>query len=109
MLGAHIYYFRRILHDWDQHNAHQILTNTRSAMTVHSRILIAEMVLPIMQAPRAMALQDLNMMSFGGMERTESQWAELIASSDLRLRKIWRGEGGPKHSVIEAVLPEFRE
>lgn len=56
-----------------------------------------------------MALQDLNMMSFGGMERTESQWTELITSAGLRLKKIWKGEGGPRYSVIEAVLPGFRE
>lgn len=107
--GARVYYFHRIFHDWDQHHAQQILANTRSAMVAQSRILIADMVLPNMQAPRVMALQDLHMLSFGGMERTESQWVELIASSGLRLRKIWRGEGGPKRSVVEVVLPEFRE
>lgn len=76
-------------------------------MTAQSRIIIADMVLPNMQAPRDMALQDLNMMSFGGMERTESQWRELITSAGLRLKKIWKGESGAKHSVIEAVLPGF--
>lgn len=105
--GARAYYFRRIFHDWDQCRSREILTNTREAMTAQSRIIIADMVLPNMQAPRDMALQDLNMMSFGGMERTESQWRELITSAGLRLKKIWKGESGAKHSVIEAVLPGF--
>ena len=73
-------------------------------MTAQSRIIIADMVLPNTQAPRDIALQDLNMMSFGGMERTERQWGELIEASGLVIRKIWRANGA-KHGVIEAALP----
>lgn len=107
--GARIYYFRRIFHDWDQEQSKRILDNTRVGMDSRSRIVIADMALPDQGAPRDMALQDLNMMSFGGMERTETQWKQLIASAGLVLKKIWRGEAGAKHSVIEAVLPEYEE
>ena len=72
-------------------------------MTARSRIIIADIVLPNKKAPRDMALQDLNMMSFGGMERTERQWMELIEDSGLSLRKIWRSDGA-KYAVIEAKL-----
>ena len=78
-------------------------------MTRISRIAIAGMVLPDVSAPRDMALQDLQMMSIGGMERSETQWKELIEAAGLVLRKIWKGEDGLKHAVIEAVLPEFEE
>lgn len=108
MSGARAYYFRRIFHDWDQAQSEEILNNTRQAMTAHSRIIIADMVLPNTQAPRDMALQDLNMMSFGGMERTERQWRDLLDASGLILRKIWRADGA-KHRVIEAVLPSAHE
>lgn len=105
--GARIYYFRRIFHDWDQEQSKRILENTRVGMDSRSRVVIADMALPDQGAPRDMALQDLNMMSFGGMERTETQWKQLIESAGLVLRKIWQGEAGAKHSVIEAVLPEY--
>lgn len=107
--GARIYHFRRIFHDWNQEKSKQILQNTRVAMDSRSRVVIADMALPDVGASRDMALQDINMLSFGGMERTESQWAELIESAGLRLRKIWKGAGGAKHSVVEAVLPDFQE
>ena len=78
-------------------------------MNARSRVVIADMALPDVGAPRDMALQDLNMTSFGGMERTESQWHELVSASGLVLQRIWKGKGGPKHAVIEAVLPTFED
>lgn len=108
-VGAHIYYFRRIFHDWDQESSRIILCNTKKAMQPHSRILIADMVLPDTNAPRDMALQDLNMMSFGGMERSQAKWKELIESAGLVLRRIWESSSGAKHAVVEAVLPDFAE
>lgn len=77
-------------------------------MNEYSRVLIADMVLPDMDAPRDMALQDLNMMSFGGMERSRQQWKELVQSAGLVLRHIWISKDGAKHAVIEAVLPNFK-
>lgn len=77
-------------------------------MNEYSRVLIADMVLPDMNAPRDMALQDLNMMSFGGMERSKQQWEELVRSAGLVLRHIWISQDGAKHAVIEAALPSFK-
>lgn len=76
-------------------------------MNQHSRVLIADMALPDVNAPRDMALQDLNMMSFGGMERSEQQWRDLIASAGLEMRSIWYGKQSAKHAIVEAVLPGF--
>ncbi len=80
-------------------------------MDEFSRILIADMVLPDMDCPRDLAMQDLNMMSLGGMERSESEWRRLLDSTGLVLQKIWINQDGPKHAVIEAapaVLPGFK-
>jgi len=49
-----------------------------------------------------MALQDINMMSFGGMERTRLQWEDLLAAAGLSIKKIWAGEGNLQ-KVIEAI------
>ncbi|KAF2203259.1 S-adenosyl-L-methionine-dependent methyltransferase [Delitschia confertaspora ATCC 74209] len=106
--GARIYHFRRIFHDWDQIKGRQILENTKAAMNDLSRVIIADMALPDVNAPRDMALQDLNMMSFGGMERSVSQWKDLIESAGLVMKNIWFGKDGAKHAVVEAVLPGFK-
>lgn len=82
--------------------------NTKEAMNEYSRVLIADMVLPDINCPRDLAMQDLNMMSLGGMERSESDWRRLLESAGLSLRKVWLNEDGPKHAVVEAVLPGFK-
>ena len=43
------------------------------------------------------------MMNLGGKERTEENWAEVLAASNLKITKIWRAIIGPQ-TVIEAKL-----
>jgi O-methyltransferase domain len=87
--GARIYHFRRVFHIWGQEKARELLENTKKAMDEFSRILIADMVLPDIGCPWNLAMQDLNMMSLGGMERSESEWKTLLDSTGLVLQKIW--------------------
>ena len=77
--------------------------NTASAMSSHSRILITDTAIPGVHASREMALQDLNMMSFGGLERTEREWSTLLDSAGLKLVTIWKDMAN-KQAVIEARL-----
>ncbi|KAL9041934.1 MAG: hypothetical protein Q9214_003940, partial [Letrouitia sp. 1 TL-2023] len=63
--GAFVYQFRRILHDWSDDSSISILKNTVRAMTSRSRVLIIETIMPETEVPRRMALQDINMMTFG--------------------------------------------
>lgn len=76
-------------------------------MDEDSRILIADMVLPDIGCNRDLASQDVNMMSLGGMERSETQWKQLLESSGLEMRKVWSNEDGPKHAIVEAALPRI--
>ena len=101
--GALIYHFRRIFHDWSDDVSVAILRNTVPAMSPRSRILITDNVVPEMGASRHMALQDINMMSFGGMERTQLQWESLLGRAGLSIKKIWAGDGN-LHNVIEATV-----
>lgn len=107
-LGARIYHFRRIFHCWNTEKSREILENTKEAMDDLSRVVIADMVLPDIGCPQDLAMQDLNMMSLGGMERSVSDWRQLLESAGLVLRKIWQNDEGPKHAIVEAVLPSFR-
>lgn len=61
--------------------------------------------MPETGVPRRMALQDINMMTFGGMERTLPQWKELLEKTGLKIEKIW-DSSGQRQSAIEAVLLE---
>lgn len=72
-------------------------------MTSRSRVLIADAVVPNMGAPRHLALQDINMMSLGGMERTRVQWKHLLDNAGFKIKRIWAGDGN-LYSIIEAVL-----
>ena len=73
------------------------------AMSSRSRILIVETIIPEIDAPRHMALQDINMMSFGGMERTQLQWESLLGKASLSIEKVWASDGHLQ-SAIEARL-----
>ena len=103
-LGALIYHFRRIFHDWSDDVSLRILRNTKQALSSRSRILITDTVIPEMNAPRHVALQDINMMSFGGMERTQLQWEALLREAGLVIVKFWAQDGDLQHT-IEAGLP----
>lgn len=102
--GARVYYFRAIFHDWPDHICRQILRNTISAMAAdYSRILIVDFVLPDMDVPLLQASLDIQMMSIGaGVERSESQWSDLLRSVGLEVAGIWNHSPGME-SVIEAV------
>jgi O-methyltransferase domain len=101
--GAKAYFMRRIMHDWGDETCKTILKNIIPSMSVDSKILINDLVLPDVKCERRMALSDLVMMSFGGMERTESQWETLLQEVGLKIRNIWR-KAGNNLCVIEATL-----
>ncbi|KAJ5532994.1 hypothetical protein N7494_009546 [Penicillium frequentans] len=102
--GAAIYYFRSIFHDWSDQICLQILQNTTSAMAPdYSRILIVDFVLPDTDTPLMQASLDIQMMSIGaGVERSETQWRDLLQKAGLNITGIWSQSPGME-SVIEAV------
>ncbi len=101
--GARAYYFRTVFHDWPDSKARQILRNTVSAMTEHSKILINEWVLPDVGTPVYPALLDIQVMAMlSGMERTETQWKELLESVGLKVVKVHK-INEESEGLIEAV------
>jgi hypothetical protein len=69
----------------------------------HSRIVIADIVLPNHHVPAQLAFLDMNMMIVGAMERSEIQWNVLLESVGLRLAKVWRSKDGVQ-TALEARL-----
>lgn len=59
----------------------------------YSRLLINECIIPERKPSRFMTVADMNMMSLGGMDRTERQYRELIEAEGLKVESIyWPGD-----------------
>ena len=57
----------------------------------YSKLLIFEWILPDVGTPLYPALLDINMLALlSGMERTETQWTELLSSVELEIVKFWK-------------------
>lgn len=73
----------------------------------HSKLLIFEFILPDLNAAMWPALLDIQMMaSLSGMERTESQWKELLDSVGLEVVKFWKSSSKgsmEQQGLVEAV------
>lgn len=102
-----VYYIRCCLHDWpDEPESRQILQHLAAAMDPHkSRLLITEYVVPEVGSTMSIAWMDHTMMTFGGVERTERDWARLLDAAGLRLVKVWRARGAPV-GVVEARVKQ---
>ena len=100
--GADAYMMKHIIHDWDDERAIRILQNIRQAMMDDSKVLIIETVVPEGNEPHYSKLLDLEMLaSPGGIERTATEYRELLAAAGLRLTRIIPTKS--PFSIVEAV------
>jgi len=101
--GADAYLLKHILHDWHDDACRTILQHIRAAMAPGGRVLILEQVIPPGNDPFPGKLLDLNMlvMTEGGRERTPGEYALLLESAGLSLRRIHPTAAAV--SVVEAV------
>lgn len=80
--GARNYHLRRVLHDWPDKEAIQILQNQRMALRKgYSRILLNEKVVPPQGASPADVVSDIIGMVVAATERTETEWRQLVAQA----------------------------
>ncbi|HVL51653.1 MAG TPA: methyltransferase [Actinomycetota bacterium] len=83
--GADAYLFSRILHDWTDDRCRTILGNCRRAIGPDGRILVVERLLPGAYATAT----DVNMLAVtGGRERSEDDFAKLMADSGFQLTRV---------------------
>lgn len=104
---AHIYYLRKIMHNYYDDKCCTILRPIVEAMGPTSRLLFGDMVLPESARPGDDPLpfgMDLRMMMIGGKERSEASWKQLLESVGLVIVKIWRLPGAPHQATIETRL-----
>lgn len=84
---ADVVLLARVLHDWDDREAVRILANARSALRPGGRVIILELLLG--DAHFRGGLCDLHLLTVtGGRERTEHDFARLLARAGLRLERV---------------------
>ncbi|KAJ8132021.1 hypothetical protein O1611_g1600 [Lasiodiplodia mahajangana] len=107
--GAKFYFVRRALHNQTDKDAKRLLTRIKDAMAADSVLLIDELVLGERGLDYYSAAVDLTMMSAtASMERTETQWREILEAVGLRLIKCYSYNPGTFESVIDARLPSHK-
>ncbi len=99
--GADAYVLRAVLHDWDDASCERILRTVGRALAAGGRVLVVERVIEPPNQGRDAKFSDLNMLvGPGGRERTREEFAALLASSGLRLERVW---GASLYAVVEAL------
>jgi hypothetical protein len=103
--GAEAYLLSRVLHDWDDGDAARILGSCREAMTEKSLLLIVEAILPerARDRPAAIWMDLLMLLLFGTRERTEAEFAQLLAGSGFRITRVAPTPSPAGHSELESV------
>ena len=101
--GCDAYLMKHIIHDWSDEHCRTILTLMREKLPPHGRVLLCELVVTGEPGPTPAKMLDIEMlvMTVGGRERTEEEFAALFAASGLRLSRIV--PTGRPIAVIEAV------
>lgn len=87
--GGNAYLMRHIIHDWNDEQCRTILRHCRKVVPPSGRLLLIESVIPSGNEPSFAKLLDLTMLTIpGGMERTETEYRELLASAGFRLARV---------------------
>ena len=93
--GADLYLLKSVVHDWDDANVHQLLSNCRAAMGPSSRLVMFTWLMPdgeIRAEPAeelAMAIQDIELMVVTrGEIRTLGAYTSLFAGAGLRITGV---------------------
>jgi len=88
--GCDAYLMKYIVHDWSDARCRTILSLMREKLPAKGRVLLCEMVLTGETGPTPAKLLDIEMMVMteGGKERSEEEFAALFAASGLRLNRI---------------------
>jgi O-methyltransferase domain/Dimerisation domain len=100
--AADAYLLSHVIHDWNDDQCLTILANCRRAMPPTAKLLIIEMVLPTDNSPHPGKMLDIMMLvGPGGQERTEPQYADLLAKAGFKLTKIIPTQSAV--SIVEAA------
>jgi hypothetical protein len=96
------YLLMDVLHDWDDADAARILSAVRKAAQATSRLLIVETLVPDTAGPHFGKSLDITMLAVtGGRERTQAEYATLLAKAGFRLLRVL--PTASHYSIVEAA------
>lgn len=88
-LKADVFILKRIVHDWDNERALQILNNVSAAMQADSKLYIIDGILDRARDKKLLAAIDLALLTiFQGQERTLKEITELLSKANLEIVQI---------------------
>ena len=101
--GGDAYLMKRVIHDWDDQRACQILKNCYNQMNRSGRLLVIERVIADGDDPDRNKFIDLEMLMLnaGGRERTEADFKELYGNTGFDLKQVIRTASA--YCIIEGV------
>jgi len=105
--NAHVYFLRRIMHDFYEPVCIQILRIVAAAMGPTSRLLIADMIMPErteLGGDKTIYWLDFSMMMLNGKEKSKREFERIIDAAGLEVVKIWMGGGRGSQAQIECRL-----
>ncbi|KAF2661053.1 S-adenosyl-L-methionine-dependent methyltransferase [Lophiostoma macrostomum CBS 122681] len=111
VVGAAVYHFRAVLHDWSDAVCVQILQNLVPAMVSGARVLVQDTCVPefgevSMAEERRIRSLDITMKAFANAkERTAEDWRGLFSAADHRFGdvSVRLPSGGQKLALISAL------
>ena len=84
--GGDVYLLSRVLHDWDDEMCRTILARISEAMAADGQWLVVERLIPEDRSASLAYAWDIHMLcNVGGRERTETEYASLLAAAGLEL------------------------
>jgi hypothetical protein len=87
---ADAYIMKHIIHDWNDEECVQILSNLHRSAAPAAKVFIAEYVVPDPNTPHFAKLFDIHMMCWGtGRERTSTEYAALLEQADWKYVDTW--------------------
>ncbi|MFL5665955.1 MAG: methyltransferase [Ktedonobacteraceae bacterium] len=100
--GADMYILKQIIHDWEDPECIQILSNCRKAMNADGRVLVIdEIITPGKKIPSVIALIDLQLqLLLTGRKRSEAEHRSLFEAAGLRLTQICPTDS--TYTILEA-------
>jgi O-methyltransferase domain/Dimerisation domain len=99
--AADAYSLKLILHDWNDRECVQILSNLRQSASGKGYVFIIEHIVPGPDQPHFAKLFDIHMMCWGtGRERTEDEYARLLTEAGWR----YAGTRYPKSGMMGVVI-----
>lgn len=99
--GGDLYILKRIVHDWGDAEAIQILRNCRKAMSDQGKLVLIERIAqPVATGDPASSTDLMMLVLVTGRERTEQDFVELYDAAGFRLTRVIPTQN---RSIIEGV------